>query len=40
MNQELGRKVQKLLESRPNLEIELLNIQKQIQEAIENKNEG
>ena len=37
MDQELGRNVQQLVESRCNLEIELLNIHKYIQEAIENK---
>ena len=36
MDQELGRNVQKLVESRCNLEIELLNIHKYIQEVIEN----
>ena len=38
MNQELGRKIPKLLESRSCLEIELLKVHKYIEEAIENKN--
>ena len=37
MNQELDQKVQKLLESRRNLEIELLNLHKYIQDDIEIK---
>ena len=37
MDQELCRNVQKFVESRCNLEIELLNTHKYIQEAIENK---
>ena len=37
MNQELRRKVQKLLKYRRILEIELLNVLKIIQEAIKNK---
>ena len=37
MNQELRRKVQKLLKYRHILEIELLNVLKIIQEAIKNK---
>ena len=37
MKQEIGHKVQKLLESRRNLKIELINVHKYIQEAIEHK---